>query len=87
MLLSFNFHFSKASLQTVQDRYDAVQSSDNNERLDSVREDDWKSWPTDEGRELLESLLLEYESHNDADDENLMRPDVPELRRKLGMHV
>lgn len=42
---------------------------------------------TDEGRELLESLLLEYESHNDADDENLMRPDVPELRRKLGMHV
>jgi hypothetical protein len=38
MLLSFNFHFSKASLQTVQNGYDAVQSSDNNERLDSERE-------------------------------------------------
>ena len=42
---------------------------------------------TDEGRELLESLLLEYESHNDDSNENLMRPDVPELRRKLGIHV
>jgi hypothetical protein len=42
---------------------------------------------TEEGRELLESLLLDYERHDDADNENLMRPDVPELRRKLGMHV
>jgi len=42
---------------------------------------------TDEGRELLESLLLDYESHNDDPNENLMHPDVPELRRKLGMHV
>jgi hypothetical protein len=42
---------------------------------------------TDEGRELLESLLLDYERHDDADNENLMRPDIPELRRKLGMHV
>jgi hypothetical protein len=38
MLLSFNFHFSEASLQTVQDGYDAVQSSDNKERLDLERE-------------------------------------------------
>jgi len=42
---------------------------------------------TEDGRELLESLLLDYERHDDADNENLMRPDIPELRRKLGMHV
>jgi hypothetical protein len=42
---------------------------------------------TAEGRELLESLLLDYERHDDADNENLMRPDIPELRRKLGMHI
>jgi hypothetical protein len=42
---------------------------------------------TEEGRELLESLLLDYERHDDAENENLMRPDIPELRRKLGMHV
>ena len=41
----------------------------------------------EEGRELLESLLLGYERHDDDSNENLMRPDVPELRRKLGMHV
>jgi hypothetical protein len=45
------------------------------------------SGKTEEGRELLESLLLDYERHDDADNENLMRPDIPELRRKLGMHV
>ena len=42
---------------------------------------------TEEGRELLESLLLDYERHDDHSNENLMRPDIPELRRKLGMHV
>jgi hypothetical protein len=42
---------------------------------------------TEEGCELLESLLLDYERHDDADNENLMRPNIPELRRKLGMHV
>jgi hypothetical protein len=42
---------------------------------------------SEEGRELLESLLLDYERHDDDSNENLMRPDVPELRRKLGMHV
>ena len=42
---------------------------------------------TEEGRELLESLLLDYERHDAADNENLMRPDIPELRRKLGMQV
>jgi hypothetical protein len=42
---------------------------------------------TEEGRELLESLLLDCEHHNDGPNENLMRPDIPELRRKLGMHV
>jgi len=42
---------------------------------------------TEGARELLESLLLDYERHDDADNENLMRPDIPELRRKLGMHV
>jgi hypothetical protein len=42
---------------------------------------------TEGGRELLESLLLDYERHNDGPNENFMRPDIPELRRKLGMHV
>lgn len=42
---------------------------------------------TEDGRELLKSLLLDYERHDDDSNENLMRPDVPELRRKLGMHV
>jgi hypothetical protein len=42
---------------------------------------------TEEGRELLEGLLLDYERHDDAGNENLIRPDIPELRRKLGMHV
>ncbi|HJP92225.1 MAG TPA: SEC-C metal-binding domain-containing protein [Pyrinomonadaceae bacterium] len=46
-----------------------------------------KAAKTEEGRELLESLLLDYERHDDDSNENLMRPDVPELRRKLGMHV
>lgn len=41
---------------------------------------------TQEGRDLLESLLLFYESHDDESDENLMRPDVAALRRELGMH-
>ena len=41
---------------------------------------------TEEGRELLESLLLDYERHNDSPNENFMSPDIPELRRKLGMH-
>ncbi len=38
---------------------------------------------TDEGRELLESLMLLYESHQAPD--NLMAPDVLALRRELGM--
>lgn len=42
---------------------------------------------TEEGRDLLESLRLDYERHNDGPNENFMRPDIPELRRKLGMHV
>jgi hypothetical protein len=42
---------------------------------------------TEEGRDLLESLLLYYESHEDESHENLMRPDVAALRRELGMDV
>ncbi len=42
---------------------------------------------TEEGRDLLESLLLFYESHNYEPDENLMCPDVAALRRELGMDV
>ena len=42
---------------------------------------------SEEGRELLESLLLDYERHSDGPNENFMRPDIPELRRKLRMHV
>ncbi|HEY3042067.1 MAG TPA: SEC-C metal-binding domain-containing protein [Pyrinomonadaceae bacterium] len=40
---------------------------------------------TEEGRDLLESLLLYYESHDGEPNENLMRPDVAALRRELGM--
>jgi hypothetical protein len=36
--LVLTFISPKASLQTVQNGYDAVQRSDNNERLDSERE-------------------------------------------------
>jgi len=42
---------------------------------------------TEEGRDLLESLLLYYESHDAEPDENLMRPDVAALRRELGLQV
>jgi len=42
---------------------------------------------TEEGRDLLESLLLYYESHDDEPNENLMRPDLASLRRELGMEV
>lgn len=42
---------------------------------------------TEEGRDLLESLLLYYESHEDGSNDNLMRPDVAALRRELGMDV
>ena len=40
---------------------------------------------TEEGRDLLESLLLFFESKDSESDENLMRPDVAALRRELGM--
>jgi len=40
---------------------------------------------TDEGRELLESLLLLYESHAEKSADNLFKPNVPALRRELGM--
>ena len=68
-------------------------------KLEETARQHWVTWfdvpvpalreaaKTEEGRELLESLLLDYERHDDADNENLMRPDIPELRRKLGMHV
>ncbi len=40
---------------------------------------------TDEGRDLLESLLLLYESNQDRASDNLMDPDIPALRRELGI--
>lgn len=40
---------------------------------------------TDEGRELLESLLLLYESHAEVSADNLFKPNVVALRRELGM--
>ena len=42
---------------------------------------------TEEGRDLLESLLLLYESHEPDDEsyKNPMRPDIAALRRELGM--
>jgi hypothetical protein len=30
---------------------------------------------------------LDYERHNDGPNENFMRPDILELRRKLGLYV
>lgn len=39
---------------------------------------------TEEGRDLLESLLLLYEHHEDSAD-NVLSPDVSALRRELGM--
>ena len=42
---------------------------------------------TAEGRDLLESLLLYYEAHDDHPSENFMRPDISALRRELGMKV
>jgi len=42
---------------------------------------------TAEGRDLLESLLLYYEAHDDHPGENFMRPDISALRRELGMKV
>jgi hypothetical protein len=40
---------------------------------------------SDQGRELLESLLLLYEHHADNSPNNITNPDVPALRRELGM--
>ena len=40
---------------------------------------------TEEGRDLLESLLLFYESHQNEAAENIMAPDIPYLRRELKM--
>ncbi len=40
---------------------------------------------TEEGRDLLESLLLLYESHANNDDGNIMAPDIGHLRRELKM--
>ncbi|HKP36708.1 MAG TPA: hypothetical protein VJT71_07610, partial [Pyrinomonadaceae bacterium] len=40
---------------------------------------------TEDGRELLESLLLLYESHQERVSDNIMDPDIPYLRRELGM--
>jgi len=38
-----------------------------------------------EGRNLLESLLLEYEARNAASPDSFMCPDIPALRRELGL--
>lgn len=40
---------------------------------------------TPEGRDLLESLLLYYESQSDGSSNNLINPDIPALRRELGL--
>lgn len=38
-----------------------------------------------EGRELLEALLYQYERNSEKGGSNLLRPDVPALRHKLGL--
>jgi hypothetical protein len=40
---------------------------------------------TEEGRELLESLLLFYQNHEADRADNSLRPDISALRRELGM--
>lgn len=40
---------------------------------------------TEDGRELLESLLLFYENTQADSSENVLRADIPALRRELGM--
>jgi hypothetical protein len=40
---------------------------------------------TEEGRELLESLLLLYESRQDYSPDNITAPDISALRQELGM--
>lgn len=40
---------------------------------------------TEEGRDLLESLLLYYENESEKSPDNITRPDVMALRRELGM--
>lgn len=39
---------------------------------------------TNEGRELLESLLLLYAIHNEESRDNYLKADIPSLRRELG---
>jgi len=40
---------------------------------------------TEEGRDLLDSLLLEYERHQNDSLENIFKPDIATLRRELGL--
>lgn len=40
---------------------------------------------TEEGRELLESLLIEYERHQNDSLENIIKPDIAALRHELGL--
>jgi hypothetical protein len=40
---------------------------------------------TEEGRELLESLLLFYEYNQADSSENVLRADISAMRRELGM--
>ena len=40
---------------------------------------------TSEGRELLESLLLLYEIHDEEPRDNYFQADIPALRRELGL--
>jgi hypothetical protein len=40
---------------------------------------------TEEGRDLLESLLLFYENHQTDSSENFLRADTSALRRELGL--
>ena len=40
---------------------------------------------TEEGRDLLESLLLLYENHAEAWRDNIFKPNISALRRELGI--
>jgi len=40
---------------------------------------------TRDGRDLLESLLLDYQRHEENASDNLFKPDIPRLKKELGL--
>ncbi len=92
---------SNSSSQTKQSGIPSLDEAEIREIMAETAGQYWKSWfddpipalnnmtpleaaKTEEGRDLLESLLLEYENHGSVA-EDVLRPNITALRRKLGM--